>query len=197
MTGLDKIIAHINLDADNTVASIEKKSKAQAEKVIDEAQSKAQSIRKTGETQALKKYQEIIDRAESIAEFEERKILLSAKQDIMNSMISNTLESLKTLPEEGYFEIIYKMLEKFSENRDGEIMLNTFDLSRLPADFMDKVSQVPKGSLTLSKKGADIDSGFVLIYGGVEVNCSFTSLFRDNSEKISDFVANLLFKEEL
>ncbi|MBQ8795170.1 MAG: V-type ATP synthase subunit E [Clostridia bacterium] len=193
MTGLDKIIAQINLDADNTASSVLEKSQAQCEKIIAEAEVKAESIRKTGDIQAQKKYEDIISRANSAAELEERKILLSVKQEIIASMISSTLESIKALPEDKYFELIYKMISKYSENRDGVICLGKADLKRLPADFSEKVSKASKGSLTLSDTEAQIKSGFVLAYGGVDVNCSFESLFSDNSEKISDYVANLLW----
>lgn len=193
MTGLDKIIAQIKLDADNTVQSIRAKSDEKCIVLLANAQAEAQAILNDGEAMALKKQDDIIARANSTAELEERKIMLSARQSVISSMISNSLQSLQNFPDDKYFELIYKLISKYSEKADGVISLNAADLKRLPADFEAKANSASKGKLTLSSTPASIDSGFILVYGGVDVNCSFSSLFSDNSEKISDAVAKLLF----
>lgn len=194
MTGLDKIITRIKLDTDKTSETIRLRNEAECQKLLDDAKAEAQSILKDGEIKAEKKYQDIIARANSAAELEERKIILSARQNVISTMISNTLKSLKNLPEDKYFELIYKMISKFSEESDGVIFLNEADLNRLPKDFVSKANSASKGKLTLSDTSVSVDGGFILTYGGVDVNCSFSSLFNDNSEKISDAVAKLLFQ---
>lgn len=194
MTGLDKIITRIKLDTDKTSETIRLRNEAECQKLLDDAKAEAQSILKDGEIKAEKKYQDIIARANSAAELEERKIILSARQNVISTMISNTLKSLKNLPEDKYFELIYKMISKFSEEADGVIFLNEADLNRLPKDFVSKANSASKGKLTLSDTSVSVDGGFILTYGGVDVNCSFSSLFNDNSEKISDAVAKLLFQ---
>lgn len=194
MTGLDKIITRIKLDTDKTSETIRLRNEAECQKLLDDAKAEAQSILKDGEIKAEKKYQDIIARANSAAELEERKIILSARQNVISTMISNTLKSLKNLPEDKYFELIYKMISKFSEEADGVIFLNEADLNRLPKDFVSKANSASKGKLSLSDTSVSVDGGFILTYGGVDVNCSFSSLFNDNSEKISDAVAKLLFQ---
>lgn len=193
MTGLDKIINQIQLDADNTTQGIKAKSEAQCTALLNEAEAEAQAILAKGKADADKKYNDIIKRAESAANLEERKITLLAKQDIIKSMISNTLKNILNLPEDQYFELIYKLIEKHSLNSEGVISFNKTDLSRLPADFAEKASLISKGKLSLSETPAEIDGGFILTYGGVDINCSISSLINDNSEKISDSVAQLLF----
>jgi len=193
MTGLDKIIAQIKLDGENTAEGIKAKSNAECEKLLADAQKDAEAILKSGEEKASKKYDDIIARANSQAELEERKIMLSARQSVICTMISSTLASLIALPEDKYFELILKMISKYSENSEGTISFNSADLARLPKDFESKANSVSKGKLKLSSDAVSIDGGFVLTYGGVDVNCSFSSLFSDNSEKISDAVAKLLF----
>lgn len=193
MTGLDKIIAQIKLDGENTAEGIKAKSNAECEKLLADAQKDAEAILKSGAEKASKKYDDIIARANSQAELEERKIMLSARQSVISTMISSTLASLIALPEDKYFELILKMISKYSENSEGTISFNSADLARLPKDFESKANSVSKGKLKLSSDAVSIDGGFVLTYGGVDVNCSFSSLFSDNSEKISDAVAKLLF----
>lgn len=193
MTGLEKIVAQIKLDADNTSASIKAKSDAECSALIEKAKLDAEAVIKDGEAKALRKYDDILSRANSAAELEERKIMLSARQDVITQMINNAYDNLANLPQNEYFQLIYKMIAKYSEKSEGVISLGNNDFNRLPADFESKVSEASKGALTLSKTPASIDNGFVLTYGGVDVNCSFRALFSDNSEKISDTVAKLLF----
>lgn len=193
MTGLDKIIAQIRLDAESTCERINSKSSAECLKILENAKAEAQAVLEEGEAKALKKYDDIIARANSAAELEERKITLNAKQSVISTMISTTLESLRNLPDKEYFELIYKMISKYSEESEGVVSFSEKDLARLPADFEEKVSNTSKAKLTVNKAPVLIDGGFILTYGGVDVNCSFSALFSDNSEKISDSVARLLF----
>ena len=49
------------------------------------------------------------------------------------------------------------------------------------------------GEIELSDKCSDIDGGFILIYGGIEENCSFKALIDDNVEIFQDKVQKVLF----
>lgn len=193
MTGLDKITAQITVDSDKTVESIIASSEAQCSDILAKAEAEAQQILKSGETNAQRKADEIIRRAESSAELEQRKILLTTKQEVISSMVAASLETLRSLPEDKYFDIIYKMISKYMRSSQGQIFFNNSDLARLPKDFIGKLSELSQGNLTLCSDFVKIDGGFILSYGGIDVNCSFESLFSDNSEKISDAVAKLLF----
>ena len=193
MTGLEKIVAQIMLDADNTAESIKAKSDAECSKLLANAKEEADAVIKNGEIKAQNKYDDIIIRANSAAELEERKIMLNSRQDIIAEMTNKAYESLANLPKDKYFELIYRMISKYSEKTEGVISLGKADLNRIPKDFEAKADGAAKGSLTLSKAPASIDNGFILTYGGVDVNCSFRAIFSDNSEKISDTIAKLLF----
>ena len=50
------------------------------------------------------------------------------------------------------------------------------------------------GKLTLLKEGNDtIRGGFVLLYGGIEENCTFKAMFDSKKGELSDKVHVLLF----
>ena len=62
-------------------------------------------------------------------------------------------------------------------------------MSRFPKDFVDKAnSGLSKngGRIVLSDTTLDIDSGFILRYGGIDENCTFDALIKENSDKIKD-----------
>ena len=193
MTGLEKIVNRIQLDSQNAIDGIKAKSASQCNSLIDKAESEAQAILSKSKAEAEQKYEDIINRAHSVSSLEERKIMLLTKQEIIKTMISNTRNNILSLSDKKYFEIIYKLVEKYSENSTGVISFNKTDLSRLPADFTKKVNALSEGEISLNPESAKIDGGFILTYGGGDVNCSISTLINDNIESISDSVAHLLF----
>lgn len=193
MTGLEKIVNRIQLDSQNAIDGIKAKSASQCNSLIDKAESEAQAILSKSKAEAEQKYEDIINRAHSVSSLEERKIMLLTKQEIIKTMISNARKSILSLSDKKYFEIIYKLVGKYSKNSTGVISFNKTDLSRLPADFTKKVNALSEGEISLNPESAKIDGGFILTYGGVDVNCSISTLINDNIESISDSVAHLLF----
>ncbi|MBR1773727.1 MAG: hypothetical protein IJ749_07480 [Eubacterium sp.] len=66
----------------------------------------------------------------------------------------------------------------------------------MPSDFSEKVNQVATkkgGMIDISQDTVDIDGGFILKYGNIEINSSFDALFDENKEELTDIVNNLLW----
>lgn len=193
MTGLDKILAEIKTDSDNLCSTIESETDARCEAIIKEAEAKALKITSDGDIEADKVYDEIITRAKSSAQLEARSVLLHTKQDIITQSLESAKFYLCNLPVDEYFSLIYKMIKKYSEKTKGVICLSGKDIDRLPADFEDKLKLYANGSLSLCDVPVEIDGGFVLVYGAVEVNCAFSSVFLAEAELFTDEVSKLLF----
>ncbi|MBQ8000687.1 MAG: V-type ATP synthase subunit E [Ruminococcus sp.] len=194
MTGLDKILAQIKADSDSLCADISEKSKTQCDSVLAQAQTRAEVILKEAESKAQRIKLDITDRARSKAKLESRSVILRAKQDIIRSALDNTRRFICNLPDTEYFDLIYKIIEKHKENREGVICFSKKDLDRLPKDFSEKVNSASEGVLSIQKTPVDIDGGFILNYGGIEVNCSFESFFSAHSELFSDEASKILFE---
>ena len=195
MTGLEKILDEIKSE-----------STTNAEKITTDANSQAQLIEKAANDEGEKLSAEIIRKAEkkkediekrgvSSASLEKQKAMLVAKQQVMQEMINNSLSELKNLPDEKYFQVILKLISKNSLSSQGEIMFSKKDLARLPENFEEKINSQANGKLSLSEKTANISSGFVLVYGGIEVNCSFDAIFASKRDQLSDAISQLLFTE--
>ena len=193
MTGIDKIINQIQLDTENTCNTIRATAQSRCEEIISEAEGTAVSMKSENEARAEQKYSDIISRANSLAELEAGKTMLSTKQSIIKEMISGVSAYINNMSNQEYFELLLRMIEKYSENSDGVICFSKNDTDRLPKDFELKINEVSKGKLTVSDEGINIKNGFVLVYGGIEVNCSFDALFYDKAEEISDTVSKILF----
>ena len=198
MTGLEKILKVIKDDATSA-----------AEVVIAEAQREADEITSAAKAECLKKSAEIaaqseldvkacFSRAESAALLQEKKLILNAKQQIINDVIINAKEALVILPDKEYFEVIVKMIKKHALDQSGQIIFSIKDRKRLPNDFETVIRTALLGksgaSLTISEETGDFDGGFILIYGSVEENCSFDALFFAAREGLQDKVCALLFQ---
>lgn len=194
MAGLDKIIERIQKNSKINCDSILNDAQKQAEELraASEAKSKADVEKIAAETD--RKSKEIIDSAHSGSELEEKKEILSAKVEIIDSVIDQVAQTLKDLPDDKYFDAIYKLAGKYARPEEGVMYLSQKDLDRLPADFEKTLnSKLEQGSIKVSKDPRDLDGGFVLSYGGIEINCSFAALIKESEDDIKDELSRILF----
>lgn len=196
MTGLDKIIQDIASEADAAVSALLAQAKDEAEEIrrqaAQDAAEKCAAVRGRAEREAAA----MKERASSAADLQRRREALSAKQQVIAEIIEKAKQSLYALPDGEYFGVILKMAVKYAPSRDGEILFSPADLKRLPKDFGKTLNDALKekgASLAVSESTRDIDGGFVLSYGGIEENCSFSALFDAHHDELQDKVHELVF----
>ena len=110
--------------------------------------------------------------------------------------MNKTMDTLKSLPDEEYFDLILKMVSSYAQPQNGQIIFSKRDMERLPADFEQQLNQAIKsrgGSLTISSANRPIDGGFVLVYGDIEENCTFAAIFSSKHDILQDKVHEFLF----
>lgn len=195
MTGLEKIIGQIRSESDAAAAKTIAAAKAQADQILDEAKKQAQAECDRIEHDAAADVADRLARAKSAAELQKRKMVLAEKQRLIGEVIEKAKTSLYSLPDEEYFGIIVKMAGKFSLAQEGQIIFSKKDTERLPQGFEATLNAAlgAGAKLAVSNETRNIDGGFVLVYGGVEENCSFTALFDSAHEALQDKVQELLF----
>ena len=75
------------------------------------------------------------------------------------------------------------------------VVLSDADMSR-QRDFEQKIkaaAEAKGGKLVLKKEPKAIPDGFVLVYGGVEENCTLKALFDVKKDQLQDKVNEILF----
>jgi len=196
MTGLEKITSEIKADADKSIAAIIDKANAEAKSILAGAEKEAaEAIEKVNHDVSVR-LSASKSTAESAAALKKRRLILEEKQKLIGEVIEEAKSLIYALPDNVYFEKILKLAEKNVSPAEGTIIFNAKDLSRLPADFETKLNVVAVakgGKLTVSKETRPIDGGFVLLYKGIDQNCSITSLFETNIEAVQDKIQKLLF----
>ncbi|MBQ3330764.1 MAG: V-type ATP synthase subunit E [Ruminococcus sp.] len=193
MSGIDKIIQEIELNTEKSCEAVLNKAKAEADGILSDAQKEAERIIREGKEQTALRVADIKKRGESAADLEEKRIMLTTKQQIISQMLQNGLDAAKNLPKDEYFQLILKMVAKYSLPEEGVIFFGEKDNHRIPAGFIHELNQAANGGVVLASKSVPIDSGFILKYGGIEQNCSFDAVFMSEAENLSDRAGRLLF----
>ncbi|MBP3700824.1 MAG: V-type ATP synthase subunit E [Lachnospiraceae bacterium] len=196
MTGLEKILYQIEEEAKSSAEKIIEEANKEAAAVLAKADATCQEMQAAAEAKAAASAEDILKKSRSAAAMQRKKDLLTAKQQVIGEVIDKAQQSLYAMDDAAYFALIEKMLEKFVLAESGEIRFNAKDQKRMPAGFDKKaaaIAQKKGGTLTVSSETCEIDGGFLLVYGGIEENCSFAAMFAAEKESLQDKVHTLLF----
>lgn len=196
MAGIDNITGRILQETQGEVDKILKSAENQAKAILDKAGEEAAAISKSAAVKSEQQTNLYAARIKSSAESTKKKALLSAKQEIIDSVINQAYEKLIKQDDASYFDMMQKILAKAIRPQKGTIALPAADLARVPDSFKKAVSKLATdcgGELTFAKDPAKIESGFVLSYGGIEENCSLRSIFAANRDQIQDTICKVLF----
>lgn len=194
MTGLESIINQIAGDGRKEAGEILDEARKKVDEIAGDAKArgaeKVRAVLKDGERRA----QEIRDRAQSAAELEQRNQMLVFKQELIREAVDAARTSLENAPDEEYFDTLLTLYKRFAQEGRGEMYLNKKDIDRLPDDFLARMRKaVPQAEVTISPKPHKLESGFLLVYGGVDINCTFRAIFEDASDQLRDAAGKLLF----
>lgn len=196
MTGLDKIISQILEDAGKEADAAIVKAQSEAEEIEKGGKDLCRKLLEDGEKKLGTDEASYTERLKSSAELKKRQTVLLAKQQIIADMLDQAYKALLSKETAEYFALVQKMLDKFVPAKQGEIYFSQRDLDRMPEAFeaeIERAAAKKGGSLTLMKEPKNIDGGFILVYGGVEENCSFKALLSAQRDELSDKVHEMLF----
>ena len=195
MTGLDKI-----------VEKILEQSQVNCNAILNDAALQVKSIISQARETAGKHSGEIIAKAEaeakkieavskSTAESITRNRYLEIRNAILNDIISAAYLEIEKFSDEEYFAMLRRLCIKNVLEGECEMSLSGFDLGRLPDDFEMSINSeiYEKGAVHISDVPGDIENGFVLHYGDIEINCSLKAVFDENMENLKDMLSTALF----
>ena len=197
MTGLDKIIQAIDTEAKAVASDIIAKAENEAEEIKAAARSQAETKCAEIAERSTMDVESVLNRAESGAGLQKKKMMLEVKQRLINEIIDKAKVQLLNLPDNEYFDVILKLIKKHAHRETGRIIFSSIDKKRIPNNFEDLItkslSQLSGATLTIADETAEIDGGFILVYGEIEENCSFDALFIADKEELQDKVNSFLF----
>ena len=185
--------------------SIINSGKEQAKVITDDAQAKAGEVIKKAEDEAKalsdsiarstdSKALNMKNSALSSASLITRNANLEAKRNEINKTLYGIKEYILSLDDKSYFRILYSMAKDINE-KNGTLLLSEKDKSRLPSDFAAKIKEAGIDA-EISNESADIDGGFILRCGNIEINCTLDAVIEDKKNELEDYINSLLFSKE-
>ena len=190
MDGLDLILQKIEEDNLLEISKIKDEGKRLAEKIIADAEALANAEAEKIVVNADKKTSIMLENAKNGCNSLIKRAEISAKSQVVSECISYAADEIKSFPDNEYFDVITKLIFKyFHPNEQGKFCVNAKDKDRMPKNFLKSVNKELKKSgavLVMEDNPVDIDSGFIIRYGGIEENCTFKSLIEDKTDEIKD-----------
>ena len=196
MSGLEKIIGQIDARAKADAAELLRCAQADAEELRRQAQASCQAELTQIQERSTRDIAACRARAASAVEQQRRMALLQTKQEIIGQMLQSALHTLQAEPADAYFTAVEKLVGRFARPQAGQIVFSQQDLDRMSQDFaarLNAIAQEKGGALTLAPAGQVVGGGFVLVYGGIEENCTVPALFEARKEELQDLVHKQLF----
>ena len=195
MTGLDRIVEKIIAEAQKNCDDILSKASAEVKEIISEARARAKEesdkIISEAHKTAVRKQAVSKSTAESIT----RNRYLEIRNAILNDIISAAYLEIEKFSDEEYFSMLRKLCIKNAQSGECEMHLSGYDMGRLPDDFEMSINSeiYEKGAVHISNVPADIENGFVLSYGDIEINCTLKAVFDENMDSLKDMLSTALF----
>lgn len=196
MSGIEKIIETVLADAEHACENVMNDAKNKEQSIIDaakeEAKRKSDDILKLAENEAAG----ILRKTESDMDLHHAKRLLAERVAIIEEVTGKALERLLSLPDKEYFENLISMAAANAEKGKGVMLLSKKDFARMDTDFNTRLNKIlsEKGkALTVEESDRILDGGFILRYGNVEHNCTFSALFSAFSDELKDIIYAKLF----
>ena len=187
------ILLQIRSQAQQQADKVLAEAQSQAEAILQQAQQQTEEIAKKAQQKAQNEAVESEKRAHSAAQLAAKQSILQEKQALIGQVLEAAKKALLALPEEDYFKLLLQMVQRYAQEGEGELILSANDLARMPKSFPRELAKVRK-ELKLSKQTADMNGGFLLVYGGIEMNCGFDALFAAAEDDMRDRAHEILFE---
>lgn len=199
MSGVDKLKAKILEEAHLAAQDNLEKARKEASEIMQSARNEADRRQKEIIDKAHRDAEDRKKRIKAYSELEARKKRLEAKQEMVEAAFGKAIERLNSLPLDEYRNILASMISDLVKSGDEEIILSEKDKKALGADLEKDVNQRLamkgiRGSVKVSHKSGNINGGFILKSGDVEVNSSFDTIVRMQRNQLEAEVVKVLFQ---
>lgn len=222
MTGLDKIIDRILLEAQKDADAIREEAQKQCDMIAAEWSKRAEECRLKLQQDTQAEMENIAARTKATLETERRNMVLSVRSRLLEQVWEDALSEVKAFPIDRYARLLCHLLSEALREQhrvecdsralygeEGaadpacyEILLNEHDRAYCGKTLMNLFREAAQedvllgemaGKVVLSEQTVPIDGGLILRAGDVENNCSLSAVFRSLREQNEQKVLKTLF----
>ena len=190
MTSSEKILAGIADEAKEQAQKITADAEHKAEEIIAAATKEAEQSAEKIKADAEKKAELIINSGKSSAELLKRDMLLRCRRELIEKALAAVKDAINAYGDTEYFDFLLTLIKKEKLSGKGEVYLSAKDKNRDIAAFKSELNAL---DLTLCDTFADIDGGFILKYGDIQINGELSALIHEKRDALTDAVNKALF----
>jgi len=194
---------------EDIVKRIKEKASQEVEKIREEADKERGELIKRAEEEAAKIKDKILKRLEKEGEeekreklirtrSEERRKILALKRELMDETFRQVEQIFSNLDGEEYLSLLKRSLLSSIDSGNEEIIISFRDKELIEESFIEKLKKElkkkgKKGELRFSPTLGEKERGFIVKKEGMQVNCTFSSLFSSLKDELEIEVAKRLF----
>lgn len=190
MTSSEKILAGIAGEAKTEAEKITAEAKKQAAEITAAAKADAETDAGKIRAAAEKKAELIINSGKSSAGLLKRDTALNCRRGLIEKALNFVADTVNAYGDKDYFDFLLTLIKKEKLNGKGEVYLSVKDKARDIAAFKSELSAL---DLTLSDTFADINGGFILKYGDIQINGELSALIHEKRDVLTDELNKALF----
>ncbi len=190
MTSSEKILAGIAGEAKTEAEKITAEAEKQAAEITAAAKAEAETDAGKIRAAAEKKAELIINSGKSSAGLLKRDTALNCRRELIEKALNFVADTVNAYGDKDYFDFLLTLIKKEKLNGKGEVYLSVKDKARDIAAFKSELSAL---DLTLSDTFADINGGFILKYGDIQINGELSALIHEKRDVLTDELNKALF----
>lgn len=190
MTSSEKILAGIAEESKAQADKINSDAEKQAADIIAAAKAEAETDAEKIRADAEKKAELIINSGKSSAELLKRDTALKCRRELIEKALITVADTVNAYGDKDYFDFLLTLIKKEKLNGKGEVYLSVKDKARDTASFKSELSAL---DLTLSDTFADINGGFILKFGDIQINGELSALIHEKRDVLTDELNKALF----
>jgi len=190
MTSSEKILAGIAGEAKTEAGKITAEAEKQAAEITAAAKAEAETDAGKIRADAEKKAELIINSGKSSAGLLKRDTALNCRRGLIEKALNFVADTVNAYGDKDYFDFLLTLIKKEKLNGKGEVYLSVKDKARDIAAFKSELSAL---DLTLSDTFADINGGFILKYGDIQINGELSALIHEKRDVLTDELNKALF----
>ena len=142
MNGIEKITQQLNTDAQAEIDRILEDARAEADRITAQYKAQAEAEKRDLETKNQRAAAEREERLVSAAQMEARKVILAAKQEMVEQTYQRALEKLCAMPEEQYVEVLSALLVEASSTGREEAIFSPEDREQVGRAAVNKANEI-------------------------------------------------------
>ena len=190
MEGKDAIIAKILADAEHKAQEILHAADIYAVSVKEQADEWAKNYSAEQEKRLKPETEEIVARRRVVAELDAKKVLLKAKQDVIDRIYALAEEKLCKADKKTYLAVVLSRMEEFADEGD-EVVLSADGV--ISEKDVSESEVFKRKKLSVSKTIGKFFGGVMLIGKTCDKNLTFHEMISVEKEKNAPKIAKKLF----